>query len=962
MNSVSIFAATAAILLVVSTVSAGSDGVFGTLKKLLKKKEKQVATATADSGYRSNVQFGPLDPKNTDPTQFWMPVENPVPNSYCQNPRYPIVPTFGDIAMSVLHTLWPNGTVPAVPPKPTNTWQKNLWGFNFSDHSNWGAVYPYPYIVQPRDGIVSLMYPGAPRNETGNRAMIQGFTHSGPAMKNRKPIANASYPWMVMSAAFDFAVQINNGMYAMLGEVGAMNARVDYYYNQPPANNKPTAKPVAKLHIVKGSPFVTFELNNAALQFGAPGPYPPIIGVKGITPGEKMTGSHIVFQVAEGPLHMEAQEWHAFFSTPVTVTLPDPPNQPIQIVGRGAGGTVTGTLKLATGEMDDKEGTWLRSIQHTVATSATVSYDMDDAKNQSTMKFNWKTLGNGPLTMLALPHHARLIRLAGKAKAMNLTKTKYWCNKGNMTAITGNSWNLTYNLSSSGFSEKIFVVNESKKAAVRRAALLDYSLRVHRCPGDNDTYNGTQGVPGYMNLELYAYVRDLSQYSEIATILESVGMRSHAVNLTKKVLECIKPVMKRPEALPYPCPAPINGTLQCVRDMQNVYYDTKWGGLITGWFDRFAAHYCQCDKPGDAYACRGYNYCDNPRAWDGFSNYGNAFYNDHHFQYGYLLKSLGWAIYFQKSLHADLNMSESLIANYTKQALAFARDIANPDEKKDRFFTTLRHKDVFDGHSWAEGYDYSGRSLTWVNQQSGGEAIMGYYGVYLIGLAINDTNVRDWGRIHAATEAFSIHQYQHLSNETAEDNDLPTQQINQWGRCLSILIGNGASGATYYGANPLFQCGITLLPVMEYHKEWIRPEWAREAARWIRWHDERTGECYFYNPLNQSQVDNNPCPGVNQTKNFTGNAWGCCPDNLDAPYDYPLQQWRMDPRWVPYLYILDSIGGNETRAWEELNYTQGFDKPTKELWPYLWDGRVVGFSHDITVSQALKFVATNLRK
>jgi len=317
-----------------------------------------------------------------------------------------------------------------------------------------------------------------------------------------------------------------------------------------------------------------------------------------------------------------------------------------------------------------------------------------------------------------------------------------------------------------------------------------------------------------MNMELYAYVRDLAQCTDIAIILENLGEREMAVNMTMKVLRCMAPILKRPEKAPEPCPAPINNTAVCVRDMMNIYFDTQWGGLITGWFDRFAPHYCQCDKPGGPYACRGFNYCDNPRGFDAFANYGNAFYNDHHFQYGYILKNLGWAVYFQETKGAPLGMNATVLRNITKQALAFARDIGNPDPAKDKYFAFLRHKDVFDGHSWAEGYDYSGRVVGWINQQSGGEAINGYYGIYLLGLALNDTNVMDWGRIHLATEASSISHYQHLSNRTASGKkDMPDKIEDQWGKCMPILFGNGNSGATYYGPNPLFQCGITFLPV-----------------------------------------------------------------------------------------------------------------------------------------------------
>jgi hypothetical protein len=906
-----------------------------------------VAVAGASSP-RYNVKFSPLDPALTDPARFWMPLQNPVPNDYCTNPRYPAVPTFGDIAMDVLHELYPNGTVPSrAPPKPTNTWLKNLWGFNWTDTTNWGGVYPYPYIVQPRARVISLMYPGAPRNLTGNRAMQQGFTRPGPAPPGNPPVHNASYPYMVMSAAFDFTVQVLNGAAPRLGAANALSARVDYH-----TSNDKASRRVASLFIVKGSPFVTVRCAGAQLvlgaNMGAPFFSPPVLSVNGLGPGAVASGRRFVFHIAEGPLHGEARKWHAWFSQPVTIAMWSGSPAPLVVTGSGANGGFTGTLKLASGEMRDDEEKLLDNISHTVALGASVEYDIDDAKNTTTVRFKWQMDGPGPLTMLALPHHTKIVQ-----RDAVRTRTSFWCVKGNMTAVTANAWNLTYNVSNVGFINSRRVP-AAKRAAVARAALFDYNMRVHRCPGDNDTYNGTHGFPGFMNVELYAYVRDLAQMTEIAMVLDSVGHRAEAINMTRKVLECLAPVMKRPAEAPQPCPPPINGTVQCVRDMMNVYYDTKWGGLITGWFDRFAMHYCQCDKPGGPYACRGLNYCDNPRGWDGFANYGNAFYNDHLLQYGYILKAVAWAVHFSKS-GAALGVNATALQRLSTQALAFARDIANPDDSRDKAFTYLRHKDVFDGHSWQEGYDYSGRSLTWVNQQSGGEAINGYYSLYLLGVALNDTNVRDWGRIQMATEAFSISNYQHLTNDTAEAAQLPTPEINQWGKCLSILIGNGASGATYYGPNPLFQCGITLLPITQFHGEWVRREWAREAAAWIRWHNNRTGLCVYFNPLNASMRGNNPCPGEYNNKSFTGNAWGCC----GTDEGFPLNQWRAFPEWFPYLYILDALAGRDEAAWNALQYAN-FSAPTKDLpFPYVnSQGRVVGFQHDLSLTQALFFVAT----
>jgi len=886
-------------------------------------------------GRRTNVKFGPLDPNITDPADFWMPLWNDLPQDYCTHPRYPIVPTPGPIAVDVLHAVYPNGTVPQVPAKPTNTWQKNLWGFDWSDENfsqDWSAVYAYPYAVMPKAGMFTVMYPGAPSNGTQNRAMITGFAFPDPppAMPNLTD-RNASYPYLTMAGSFDFTVQITNGQNPKLKELGDMSATIEY--RDPSQGNRT----VATVYLVKGSPFVNIVCDGAQIQFGST-ISPPVIGVNNEPPGQVITDTQFSMEVAEGPLHHQAKTWHAFFQHPVGLDVPNPPNRPLNVTA-----PYTGLLQLAVGTMDDQAADFLKKAAGTYTTGAKVEYDVGETN--ATIRFRWNVKGNGTLAMLALPHH--LTHLDKKSTVVH--PSPFWCIKGNMSAVHGDVWNMTYNITNVGFGDKLSVDAEMK-GAVLKAAKNDYELRIAGCPGDNDT----QGFPGYMNMELYAYVRDLAQCTDIAIILENLGERDMAVNMTMKVLRCMAPILKRPEKAPEPCPAPINNTAVCVRDMMNIYFDTQWGGLITGWFDRFAPHYCQCDKPGGPYACRGFNYCDNPRGFDAFANYGNAFYNDHHFQYGYILKNLGWAVYFQETKGAPLGMNATVLRNITKQALAFARDIGNPDPAKDKYFAFLRHKDVFDGHSWAEGYDYSGRVVGWINQQSGGEAINGYYGIYLLGLALNDTNVMDWGRIHLATEASSISHYQHLSNRTASGKkDMPDKIEDQWGKCMPILFGNGNSGATYYGPNPLFQCGITFLPVTPFTREWINASWAQEAVEWIQWHNNRTGNCVFFDPVTMST---NPCPGQ-FGPDWTGNEWGCCPTNEG----YVNNQWVAWPNWFPYLYALVSQYDAKA-AWKVLD-VPSYTKGTRDLpFPYQDSkGKVVGYQSDMTMTSIMFHVATHKR-
>merc|ERR1712000_485338 len=112
----------------------------------------------------------------------------------------------------------------------------------------------------------------------------------------------------------------------------------------------------------------------------------------------------------------------------------------------------------------------------------------------------------------------------------------------------------------------------------------------------------------------------------------------------------------------------------------------------------------------------------------------------------------------------------------------------------------------------------------------------------------------------------------------------------------------------------------------------VQKDWAREAVEWMRYHDNRTGPCIYFNPQNKSQINNNPCPGEYNNKSFTGNAYECCATNAGAP----LNQWRSWPNWYPYLFVLDSLSGKSEEAFSMLQYTNGFDQPTKNMpFPYV---------------------------
>lgn len=101
-------------------------------------------------------------------------------------------------------------------------------------------------------------------------------------------------------------------------------------------------------------------------------------------------------------------------------------------------------------------------------------------------------------------------------------------------------------------------------------------------------------------------------------------------------------------------------------------------------------------------------------------NFGNGFYNDHHFHYGYHIYAAATVSHFDNDWGRK----------HFEQVLYLVRDIANPSED-DVYFPKCRQKDWYQGNSWASGVVRpfpNGR-----NQESSSEAIAAYEAVSLFG-------------------------------------------------------------------------------------------------------------------------------------------------------------------------------------------------------------------------------------
>ena len=192
------------------------------------------------------------------------------------------------------------------------------------------------------------------------------------------------------------------------------------------------------------------------------------------------------------------------------------------------------------------------------------------------------------------------------------------------------------------------------------------------------------------------------------------------------------------------------------------------------------------------------------------ADYGNGWYNDHHFHYGYFLFAAG----------AVAKGDAAFAAKYKEQILELIRDIANPSAS-DPYFTQYRMFDWFDGHSWASGLFpfQDGR-----DQESSSEAFNAWAGISLYGDAVGDQRLYELGRILRAVESASVQRYYHIR----KNSDIyPEPYADRM--VTGVLWSDKAEYATFFSGGDAQIIGIQLLPMTIASEELIDAPWVTDA-------------------------------------------------------------------------------------------------------------------------------------
>ena len=222
--------------------------------------------------------------------------------------------------------------------------------------------------------------------------------------------------------------------------------------------------------------------------------------------------------------------------------------------------------------------------------------------------------------------------------------------------------------------------------------------------------------------------------------------------------------------------------------------------------------------------------------WGGLVGEGTSYdsetFNDHHFHYGYFTYAGALLCLVDDDFRAKYGPMLSLIA----------RDYANWD-RDDKRFPLFRTFDPWSGHSFAGGLgDGNGNG-----QESSSEAMQGWGGLYLLGLALGDDAMRDAGVFGYVSEARAVAEYWFDRDHENIDHSKFAHPYN------SNLTCHGVGWWTYFSGDPVWMHSIQWLPntpALDYLSEdldFARRDWettwrTKEIGGWFEKGRNRAGD------------------------------------------------------------------------------------------------------------------------
>jgi len=380
---------------------------------------------------------------------------------------------------------------------------------------------------------------------------------------------------------------------------------------------------------------------------------------------------------------------------------------------------------------------------------------------------------NDDLLMLALPHHKEMLSTKMFLDTLDIT---FHCIKGSMTPVVGNIWS---------YDESLTNIEFDSANSLQRVAKMDNNTRdtiLNQVRQDL-----TQVLPSLQE-DIYGFGKQAARLAQLAHIAFLLQAKPSTIKIDKVNYTDL---YKSSDSIGVEAGKLLHGYLTKFLNGENtdkLVYDRNFGGIIS--------HNGLLNKQED---------------------FGNGWYNDHHFHYGYLL--------YASAIMAKID--PMFVSNYGSHVDAIFYDVLHsPEYQSDmQFFPLVRHKSWFDGHSFASGlFPFSdGKS-----QESSSEAVNCYYGAYLWSLmrgGLDSVRQTNFAKLMLAMEIRGAKTYWHMepSSESNDKDDIYAGQYSDPKFESSYMVGNlgmaDVTITTWFGTQSLYVHMINFMPITEITRE-----------------------------------------------------------------------------------------------------------------------------------------------
>ncbi|KAF5017743.1 hypothetical protein F66182_10313 [Fusarium sp. NRRL 66182] len=362
--------------------------------------------------------------------------------------------------------------------------------------------------------------------------------------------------------------------------------------------------------------------------------------------------------------------------------------------------------------------------------------------NQGTYTFTWTKAGHsaGNLWLFALPHHVS--SFDAKTKAAMRKYTMQTQTKGIATAVGGTSWTMIEPSMPVNMGFAPWHTTQGSRGLSATAKNAIKPIAQSEVSQDMDAQANTDSM--------YFSGKSLAKFGSIIYVINNMlGDKALAQAGLVKLKQAFARFGTNKQSYP-------------------LVYESVWGGLVS------SASYIT-KEPG--------------------SDFGNTYYNDHHFHYGYHILA---AAYIG-------SMDSNWLAANKAYVNSLVRDYANPSSS-DKYYPMWRSFDWYHGHSWAHGLTpmWDGK-----DQESSSEDMMSVYALKMWGTVIKDTNLVARSNLQLAIMSRSLQNYYYY---TTSNVNQPSNFIGN--KVAGILFENKIHHTTWFSANIEAVQGIHMIPIL----------------------------------------------------------------------------------------------------------------------------------------------------